>query len=545
MSGIPVLNVNDTYDFSNSDVFYSLVNAHYLNYYQKTIRVCQQWLDGFVPSFHKAENGIVSSRIAAKITKGIRNQIYGRGLVFTKGKATTGTEGLDFISHEWAEESKFQNVVKQMIGYAVPLGTALIKVNANGKGKLWCEALRADYFYFSADSRGEPTSVTTYVKVFSSTEQDKESYCLCERRYYKREPKKFTSEINGEKLEFKQKEYEDVPYIINEVYKINATSNNNSLAAGQPLGWKTIPSEVRNAINRSYGNLIIGQEKKLPFKSIGCFIFKNEGGDITRPSMPFGSPMLLDLIADFMEYDLDKSYSIRDLANSKGVVGLPKGLTQSALVPGTGGSLEYGDNGLGQTNIPGFEYIKGLDPNTQKPIISQFEIRAKEHEEKQNAILKSIATSIGMSPRVIASYLVDGKEKTAEQTHSEDDTVSNWVKTHRADYIQGINDIIELVLSYNGMTDNVKAKFASDGLMDESRKLDLIEKKLDLGIINLEDAIREEFPDYDEEQLKAQIDKMSLAMAKKKKQEQVDLDPFANEPINDGEPNVPKLAKAS
>ena len=90
---------NDTYNYSNSSVFYSLVNSTFLQYYQKVVRKSQEWLDGFVPSFHRATDGILSTRIGAKITAGITKQIFGRGLVFVKGKNTTDTKGLDFISH--------------------------------------------------------------------------------------------------------------------------------------------------------------------------------------------------------------------------------------------------------------------------------------------------------------------------------------------------------------------------------------------------------------------------------------------------------------
>jgi hypothetical protein len=97
---------NNTYNYSNSSVFYSLVNSNYLNYYQQVIRKCQEWLDGFDPSFHKAELGIFSTRIGAKITKGVVNQVFGRGLVYIQGNNTNGHDGVDFISHKWADKDR-------------------------------------------------------------------------------------------------------------------------------------------------------------------------------------------------------------------------------------------------------------------------------------------------------------------------------------------------------------------------------------------------------------------------------------------------------
>ena len=144
---------NNTYNYSNSSVFYSLVNYSFLNYYQKVVRKSQEWLDGFDPAFHKASNGIFSSRIGAKITNGITKQLFGRGLVFVKGSGSTDNDTVDFISHKWQKKAKFSPFVKNIIGYTVSLGTSLGKINVkwkDGKQELWCQALREDYFYFSA-----------------------------------------------------------------------------------------------------------------------------------------------------------------------------------------------------------------------------------------------------------------------------------------------------------------------------------------------------------------------------------------------------------
>lgn len=512
---------NSTYNYSNSSVFYSLINANYLNYYQVVIRKCQEWLDGYDPSFHKAEMGVFSTRIGAKITKGVVNQVFGRGLVYVNGNKTSGHAGVDFISHKWADNTNFDNVVKQIIGFTFPLGTSLVKINKDSEGDLWCEPIRADYFYYAVDGKGRLTEVTIFIRTFQSTKSQDKNYCLVERRYFKTEHPKFEKELNGKVVEFEDKTKKiKVPYGTYKIFEINATSNNNSLASnsGSGINYKSLPNDVKDMLKENYSAIMIDEEVRLPFNEyLGCELFKNEGGDITHPNMPFGSPALFDLISSFMEYDLAVSYSVRDLYNSKGIVGVPKNLSQSTLVPGTGGNLA--ETPFTQLNIPGYELVSGLDPNTQKPIINQFEMRAVEHETKQNAVLKTIATSLGMSPRVIASYLVDGNEKTAEQTHSEDDTVTNWIKSHRQDYIYGLNKIVECVLSFYGIVDNVEVRFANDGLVSTDRQLELIEKKLTLGLISLEDAVREINPDLDEEQLKSKIQTAILEKTRKQEEE--------------------------
>ena len=525
---------NTTYNYSNSTVFYSLVNYNFKNYYNTVIMKSQQWLDGYDPSFHKADKGIFSSRIGAKITAGITKQIFGRGLIFVKGNNTTSNDGVDFISHKWQDSANFQNIVKTLIGYTVPLGTSLLKLNTRwswnketkkNDRQLWAQTLRMDYFYYSVDSENNLTNVTCFIRAFQTTNESPDNYCLVERRYFKEQYEKFTKDVNGELIEFEDKTHKvKKPYAVYSIFKINSTSNNNTLAAnkGKSVNYKTLPDEIKSQLSEEYGALMVDKEMELPFDDLGCQLFFNEGGDFTHPSMPFGRPIIFDCLTDFIEYDMERSYAIRDLYNSKGIVGVPKALSQSSLVPGDAPiqGAERTQSGLGQLNIAGYELVDGLNPDTQKPIINQFEIRAQEHETKQNAILKSIATTIGMSPRVIASYLVQGNEKTAEQTHSEDDTITEWIKAHRQDYIYGLNKIIETVLSFYGIVDNVEVRFASDGLVSNERQLEIIGKKLELGLIDLEDAVRELYPDLDEVQLQEKIVKAKQQKAQNEQAQQ-------------------------
>lgn len=539
---------NNTYNYSNSTVFYSLINYSFLQYYQTVVLKSQQWLDGFDPTVHKGQNGIFSSRIGAKITAGITKQIFGRGLVFVKGKNTLKTDGLDFISHKWQDKVNLQNVVKQLIGYTTPLGTALLKENVkwewDGEKKantqhIWLQPLRLDYFYYSVDSEMNLTDVTCFIRAFQTTDDQAHSYCLVEHRYYKEVYEKFTKEVNSKLLEFDDKTHKvKRPYACYEIFKIETNSANNTLAANNGRGedYKTLPTTIKNQLKKEYGALKIGEELPLPFVNLGCYLFFNEGGDFTHPSMPFGRPIMFDCLTDFIEYDLERSYAIRDLYNSKGIVGIPKALNQSSLapVPGTGNNLYQNDNPLGKLNISSYEQVEGLDPEKQAPIITQFEIRAAEHETKQNAILKSIATTIGMSPRVIASYLVQGNEKTAEQTHSEDDTITEWIKSHRQDYINGLNKIIEDVLTFYGFVDNVEVRFASDGLVSNERQLEIIGKKLELGLIDLEDAVREIYPDLDEVQLTEKIAKAKQQKAENEQAQQQQFDEMYGDGLDEG-----------
>ena len=509
----------NTYQYNNSSIFFSLINNGFLPYYQHVVRKAQQWLDGYDPTFHK--NDIVSTRIAARLFNGFAKSVFGRGLIFVPGKGNTeeNNETLNYISHEWADESGIQNAVRQLIGYTIPLGTSALKINRDSKGKFWLEPLRGDYFYFTVDGRRNVLDITCFIRAFQSTENEETNYFLVEKRYFKMMPEDFVEEIKGVKRKFTKKV--NKPVVEYRVYEYSGTVNANtmpSIATGNGINFKNLPEWVKKAINEQYSTYKIGEPQVLPFNDyLGIELFFNEGGDITNPTLPFGRVLCFDCLSDFMEFDMNKSYALRDLYNSKGIVGVPRALSQGDIqnaVPGTGGNLTN-NTPYAMLNIPGYEVVKGLDPNTQKPIITQFEMRVLEHEQEDMKILKSIATIVGVSPRAIASFLIQNGEKTDDQIQSEDDTVTQWIKTHREDYIQGLNRIIECVLNSQGKAANVEVRFASDGLLKGDKQLESVKARLEMGVIDIEDAVRELNPDLDEEQLKKKIQKAQALQEQK------------------------------
>ena len=544
MSEITQLHLNDialnshaTYQFNNSTVFYSLVNPVFIDYYQRIVRKSQQWLDGYDPEFHR--NDMFSSRIAEKIINGLATSILGKGLLFKEGKNNTDKEHktLNYIGKKWAIDVNLEQSVKNLIGYTLGIGTGCLKVNMSSNGELWVEAQRLDYFYYAVDGRKKVISYTGFVRAFQSVEHQDENYFLVEKRYFKKVDKTFENKIQDKTYIFKEGTVE-IPVVEYSVHMYRGMIQNNTMpsASSAPgINYKSLPEDVKRVLRKEYGFIKCDEPMPLPFVDwLGVELFYNEGGDITNPTLPFGRSLTFSNLTDFMEYDMAKSYSIRDLYNSKGIVGVPRSLSQQdlAAVVSSGANPSQGelhairDSAFGHLNIPGFEVIPGMNPDTQKPIITQFEIRAAEHETKQNAIIRSIALNIGVSPKILAAYLVSGSQQTDDQVQSEDNSIAQWVKTHRKDYINGLNRVIANIAHYYGYVEPVMISFASDDLLKEDVLLQLIEKKMELGLMDVEDAIRELYPDLDEDQLQLKIDKAKF-MQQQKSMEMTDLDPFA------------------
>lgn len=532
----------DTYSYNNNTIFYSLVNSAFLDYYTRIVRKAQQWLDGYDPSFHRDD--MVSTRLASKLINGFSKSILGRGVVYEKGKIYNDNENktLDFVN-KWADETDFKNVIKQLIGYTLAFGTSAVKINRSNDGSLWCEPLRLDNFYYSVDKRNKIEEFTTFIRCFQSTEQKEDNYFFVERRFFKLVDEPFTKEIKGELITYNRKVKK--PFVRYCVYKYSGQVLNNvmptHLNAKNDVNFKSLPCYVKDAINSNYSAIKVGEDLALPFASdyLGVELFFNEGGDITNPTLPVGRSLIYDCLTDLMHYDMNKSYALRDLFNSKGIVGVPRALSQSDFVDGltsTQGNITPLSSAYSKLNISGYELVSGLDPNTQKPIITQFEIREQEHQLVGDDILKSIANTIGVAPRLLASYITSSGTKTDDEVQSEDDNITQWIKNERQDYIKGLNNIIECVLNHQGFASNVNVRFASDGLLKTQQQLDNIKSRLELGMIDIEDAIREYYPDLSEQQLQQKIEKAKAREQAQLDQQQAQFErAFENENDNEEE----------
>lgn len=82
--------INDTYSFANNNLFYAMLPSFYRDYAWKYIRPALEWMDGYVPSIHSPELGIISTRIASRLITGLTKQIVGEKLLLRKNKDPQG-----------------------------------------------------------------------------------------------------------------------------------------------------------------------------------------------------------------------------------------------------------------------------------------------------------------------------------------------------------------------------------------------------------------------------------------------------------------------
>lgn len=513
--------VNQTYSYSQQPLFYALAPTYLRDYLVRYIRPCIQWLDGYVPSLHQAgASGIISTRIAHRLITGLTKQIVGEKLIFKVASKNyeDAKETLSFVS-KWYKENNIQKAVYSAIGFALGIGTSMLKLNRNSKDEVWWEGVRFDNCFYLGSFTNEVREATFCIRSYADTREGKsnQQFFLVEHRYYEyKAPKIKINEKTG-KFRVESKKGDKVAMVNYEVHRVLGTSLNNlmpSQISNKGINWQEIPQEIRDMIKRDYGAIRVNEPQVLGFSDLGCYPLLNGYIDLSVPTgSNYGESLLIGILDDLLTYELASSYLIRDMYLGKGTVYVPKNLNLSdVLAPNGNGAGVL--NGIGENKI---EYVKGVSPEDQKITTEQFAIRVAEFQQTKENALKNIAVKWGMTPKILASFLTQGQAAaTATQIDSEDDAALAFIYHTRAYFLDTLNKALETTLNYYGYETNINIEFASPSLLNKDRILDRTLKEMEAGLIDLDDAVRTMNPDDDEEIIQEKIEK-----AKAKQQEQM------------------------
>lgn len=502
--------VNRTYSYANNSLFGALIPTYYKDYYYRNVRVACGWLDGYVPDLHGNDSGLISTRIGQALITGLTKQICGEQLIFRSTTDGREHESLKFVSN-WYKEQKVRKAVYAAIGYALAVGTSLLKVNRKMNGDLWFEACRFDNCFFTTSFSNEVEEATFFIKNYVDTTAQTQ-FVLTEHRYYEYADQG-SIELTEEGYKPKKVKGTRTAMVEYKIYQTKGTAQNNLQESDngcRSMDWAQLPPNIRRMIKKDYAILRVGEPMKLGFPTIGVEVLLDGEQDLGIPTgANFGQGKLTIIQDDMITYEVASSYLLRDMYLGKGTVYVPKDLTINDYNP-FGIAPETGVlSGIGENKI---ETVKGVSPDEQKIVVDQFQLRANEWQAIKENALKNIAVKWGMSPKILASFLANGMgQQTATQIDSEDDATIAFINLERSYFKDPINKLIELVLNYNGLPIDVEADFASPSLLNKDRIIDRSLKKLENGLIDIEEAIREINPDLDEEALQGKIAKAKEA----------------------------------
>ena len=507
------MTVNKTYSYNNqTNLFTALVPTYLKDYAQRYVLPSCQWVDGYVPTFHNDGSGIVSTRIATALISGMAKQVVGEKPIFKHSSSVCEEEGdhVSFVT-KLSKEGNFRQAMYGAVAFAMTTGTSLIKLNKTIYGEPWWEAVRLDNCFFSSDFRGRVQEAYFYIRNYADTRPNHsgESFYIVERRFYMNAKQVgLLYDEDTKRYLAKWKKGDRVPMVVYNVYRtkggvLNKSDSARTLQEG--LNWEELPKWFQEIIIKDYASIKLGIPQMLPFNDIGVEICKDGETDISVPTAQcFGKSKVLDVQSDLINYEIGNAYRLRDAYLGKGTLYLPKSMTLGDIA-----KPDIARNGIlsAMPDTP-VELMRGMDTESQQAIVKQFELRITDWQRMMDDALKAIATKWGTTPKALSSYLAHGEaQQTATQIDSEDDMSIAFINQERSYFIEPFNRLLKTTLAFCGKPNDVEVGFGNPSLVNKDRILARTEKEYAMGLIDIEEAVRQTNPDLEEDALQAKIKK--------------------------------------
>ena len=491
------VNQQYTYSFINNSAFYASLPMYIRPFMQRQVQQWLWWYDGYVPFFHKEDNGIMSTRLATSLVNKITKKVFGsRLLLKNAGKQVDNVNPNESLKKmcDWADDVKLERTLRKGCTFAGAGGFAMLKTNKDAKGNLWVESVRADRFVSNIDaSTGKIRACDFYLLTTADTKNDDTAsvYFLLERRYF------------GDYKPVGEEVKHDVPLVEYSVFRaIGSVINNNGVMAMHEKGrehipFKTLPKNVKRAILDSYGALVFDIPTVLPFEDLGCDLLCWTDGVSGLPELPYGEGIVSTILPYLQEYDVINSSMISDIYLGRGRVLVDAGMINANSIDGVA-NWDAGLDAMIYTKIPG-------TGEEGKPVSIQFELRSEEWKKERDTILENIAVNIGISTSTIGSFMQDGTARTAREVSAEENETVAYVADCRGRLEKPINDMLDRVRLFMGLADKVEIRWTQANLSNPYMVTEMKAQQINAGLTSIEDAIAELNPDDDEEQLAKKV----------------------------------------
>lgn len=496
---------NWTYSYVNNSLFFAKVRGTFRPFMVRCVQNWLWWYDGWVPYFHNAERGIMSTGLAKAIVDRTAKKVAGSRIMFknafdekSNNKGTEVNRSLKAIA-EWSDKTNFSRAIKMGTRFALAAGTALAKINQGADGKFGVECIRFDRFIPSVDNTGRLNEVTIFLLAnidIGSKKGEKDGaprnvYTLEEHRYF------------GDFTKSDGRVLHNVPICEYQVHEYNGNVQNGigdySDTYGGRCQWKDVPSKVKKIIRDRYG-LFVDKPILLPFEDLGCELITSTDCVGNYPDLPFGESLLANIIPHLQEYDYYHSAMCTDMYLGRGKVLVPKGLSSA--------KSQAGDNAYSGLDGTTFTQLPNLNPEEQKPTPIQFDLRAQDWQVIRNTIIENIAINTGLSSTTIASFLNDNSAKTAREISTEENETAGFVDDMRGVIEQPINRIIDRIRLAMGLPDKVVVRWSNASLQNKYTTAETLNIARTGGFISQFKAVQMFNSDDDDVQVQEEYDRI-------------------------------------
>lgn len=518
-------NVAYTYSYISRAAFYGMIGPQYTSFMTRMVQHWLWWYDGYVPYFHNAEMGIPSTRTGTSLVNKVAKKVVGGRVMFKNaGKDSTKNKlnkALEYISTDWALKSGFESTVKKAVKYAAAAGTSLVKLN-KADDKLWVEALRFDSFLPTVGARGELLEVKCFLRHYTNLGGKNPEHGERFQGYYVVEYRHFADYIKADGTVL-----HNVPVVEYAIHQQCGSINNGEYISqdmARKIPFSDLPKAMRKTIGRAYPDILFDKPVLLPFPDhLGCELVKWTDGVSELPELPFGESFLSQIITQLMSWDYYYAASNTDMYIGRGRIIAPK------QIQGKGAGQGY------NTGLDSFLFTawQTSDPDAQKPIPIQFDLRSQSWTDIRNRLIQDISINTGVNISTIASFLQDNTAaRTAREVSTEENETAEYVNDQRAIVEKPLNSILNLVTKYYGYDDTVVIRWSSAGLTNRFTLAEIIATGLREGFISLRKAVQ--MFNYDDDDAQVQEEYETIVKEREETDSMNDAPPF---PFGGGDVN--------
>lgn len=412
----------------SNGIFFSKMPSAWLTYQQAYVRQWDEWTRGFVLQLHRKD--MFSVGMGYTVCDIITRECMKGGFRFD-GKDTDA----NLFANEWAKGNGLLSKTAKGFMNANRLGNNILRLNVvAGKSEVYPSVHAVDRAYFEINRREELIRARFIDYLTADTYKGDEYYTIEDRIL-----------DNGE------------PF-----YRVRLFRNTGTITSPSfddiGNGLDKLDYFTKSRFADLYGDIEPNVWYKLPFKTLGCYNWKNKSTSVSINSMPGYSDSSVHTALDVL-YSIDYNWSMGQLdmywgrtrvlvpevmrAKDVGLIHDGRSYVEAVKLP------EMADDVYMQ--IPSSNML--TDKPTQ-PIFIQPDLRGEVHKYIRDADLELLASKVGLSSSTLANHLTYNNSKTATEVDAESDTTETTVNNKRDFASSALNAMIKEVLNYYGIIGN-------------------------------------------------------------------------------------------
>lgn len=464
-----------------NDVFYNRMPAEWLTYQRAYVRQWDEWSRGFVLQLHRGD--MFSVGMGYTVCEILTRECMKGGFRFD-GKDPT----LNNFVTKWAKGTDAEEFVAKGFMNANRLGNNILRLNVvAGTSETYATEHGVDRVFMEINRRGEIVRAR-FIDYLSANTYDNSEFYVVEDRLL----------------------VDEVPY-----YRVKIFKNSGTVTAPTfedvGSGLEKLDYFTKSRFADLYGDIAPDVWHTLPFRTLGCYNWKNKATSVSINSMPGYSDSSIHTALDVL-YSIDYNWSMGQLDMYWGRTRVVVPPTfRKATMPTMHSGKDFGEITYEVEEPPlNDEVFLGLPRNDMlsdkpaQPFFIQPDLRGEVHKYIRDADLELLASKVGLSSSTLANHLQYNTSKTATEVETESDTTETTVANKREYAASAIDALIKDVLDFYGLVGEVHITWNQSGNNKRTRQNVLDEYSA--RVMPLKEAIKRLHPELTESEVQTWVD---------------------------------------